>query len=126
MPLDSAAIACSRTPKWKLRPAGFWALKLPTLSKVSRVLFDGAKSAEPPKSQGTFRATWLTTFPDEARLGIPCAGGADASAARRTVASGRVLRVGGALGHMAAADNQRGPIRGGVDPLECRSQGIQI
>ena len=37
------------------------------------VLVEGARSAEPPISQGTFLATALRTLPDESRLATPLA-----------------------------------------------------
>ena len=37
------------------------------------VLVDGARSAAPPISQGTFLATAFNTLPDEARVAIPLA-----------------------------------------------------
>ena len=71
MPLRMAPIACSRMPKWRLRPAYSPAWKSPAPSKVSRVLVDGARSAAPPISQGTFWAIALRTRPDEIRVAIP-------------------------------------------------------
>jgi len=47
-PLLTAAAACSRTPKCRFRPARSSALKSPAPSKVSRDLFDGARSEDPP------------------------------------------------------------------------------
>ncbi len=45
-------MACSRMPKWRLRPAGFSALKSPAPSNVRRVLHEGAeirRAAEQPR-----------------------------------------------------------------------------
>ena len=39
--------------------------------RSSWVLVEGARSAEPPISQGTFLAMALSTLPDESRLAIP-------------------------------------------------------
>jgi len=56
-------MACSRIPKWRLRPAGFSALKSPAPSNVRRVLQEGPRSAEPPSSHGTFLARTFSTGP---------------------------------------------------------------
>ena len=48
MPFAIAAIACSRMPKWKLRPPRLAASKSPAPSNVRCVFVDGARSAEPP------------------------------------------------------------------------------
>ena len=50
-------MACSRMPKCRLRPPWLSASKSPAPSNVSRVLVDGARSAEPPISHGTFFAS---------------------------------------------------------------------
>ena len=57
----------------QIAAAAILALKCPALSTFSIVLFDGARSAEPPISQGTFLATALSTWPDETRLATPLA-----------------------------------------------------
>ncbi len=67
--IENGAMACSRTPKCRFRPPGFWADMLPAPSKVSRVLVEGARSADPPRIQGTWRATALRTLPEESRDG---------------------------------------------------------
>ena len=69
-------MACSRMPKWRLRPRWLPAWKSPAPSNVSRVLVDGARSAAPPISHGTFLATAFSTFPEESRVAIPLASGA--------------------------------------------------
>ena len=51
MPLQAAAMPCSRMPKWKLRPAGVAAAKSP--APGTSVIVEGARSAEPPRNQGT-------------------------------------------------------------------------
>ena len=61
MPLAMAAEACSRMPKWRLRPDRSSGWKSPAPSKMSRVLVEGDRSAEPPRSQGTAWATVLST-----------------------------------------------------------------
>jgi hypothetical protein len=43
-------MACSRTPKWKFRPPGVE--RANAGSSPIQVLFDGARSAEPPVSSG--------------------------------------------------------------------------
>ena len=62
-----APIACSRS-RWRFRPAGFCALKSPAPSKVSRVLHDGPRSAEPPSIHGTFLASAFSAWPDASRV----------------------------------------------------------
>src|SRR5436190_24119281 len=74
-PLRIAPIACSRMPKCRLRPAGLAKLKSPAPSNVRRVLQEGARSAEPPISQGTFLARILSTLPEESRVAKPLASG---------------------------------------------------
>src|SRR5450759_2424981 len=59
-------MACSRTPKWKLRPAGVAAC----WSGVSliQVLLEGARSAEPPMSVGRCGARALMALPEADRV----------------------------------------------------------
>jgi hypothetical protein len=71
IPFEIAADACSRIPKWKLRPERSSAWKSPAPSNVSRVLVDGARSAAPPSSHGTFRAIAFSTWAELSRLAIP-------------------------------------------------------
>ena len=47
--------------------------KTPAPSNVSSVIVEGARSAEPPISQGILPATALSTLPAETRLAIPLA-----------------------------------------------------
>ena len=61
-----AAMPCSRLPKWKLRPSGVSLLKSPMSLRF--VLFDGARSAEPPIRLGTAFAIALSTCPPAARV----------------------------------------------------------
>ena len=58
------------------------ASKSPAPSNVRRVLVDGARSAAPPISQGTFRAIAFKTMPDEMRVAIPLASAGKAVSAR--------------------------------------------
>ena len=60
-------MACSRTPKWRLRPPGSSAEKAG--SPLIRVLFDGARSAEPPTSSGSVLASALSTSPEACARG---------------------------------------------------------
>src|SRR5262245_47758772 len=79
-PLRMAPMACSRMPKWRLRPPAQAppceggerevAEKSPAPSKVRRVLHDGARSAEPPISHGTFFATALSTSAEVSRVAL--------------------------------------------------------
>ena len=63
-------MACSRMPKWRLRP-GPSGPKSPAPGNLSRVLVDGARSAEPPISQGTFLAMAFSTSPLVSRVALP-------------------------------------------------------
>src|SRR5476651_764521 len=66
IPFIAEPIACSRIPKWKLRP--------PRSSEVNEeysfrlVSVDGAKSAAPPIRLGKLPATALSTLPDAIRV----------------------------------------------------------
>ena len=73
MPLAIAAAACSRIPKWRLRPARSSGWKSPAPANVRRVLVDGARSADPPSSQARACAIALSTWPEESRLAMPFA-----------------------------------------------------
>ena len=57
---------CSRTPKWKLRPALLVAVNTPP--PLISVLFEPVKSPDPPISSGSFGAMALIVFPDAARV----------------------------------------------------------
>ena len=61
-----AAMASSRTPQRTLRPPGVAACW--SGASLIRVLFDGARSAEPPISVGMCGATALMTLPEAARV----------------------------------------------------------
>src|SRR5580765_3371146 len=71
IPLQMAVIACSRMPKWKLRPPYEPASKSPAPSKVSRVFVEGKRSAAPPISHGTVWHTAFSTLPEESRVARP-------------------------------------------------------
>src|SRR5258708_38279761 len=73
MPLTMAPMACSRTPKCRLRPRYSPAKKSPAPSKVKLVLLECARSAEPPMSQGIFLASAFRTLPEESREAMPLA-----------------------------------------------------
>ena len=66
-------MACSRMPKCMLRPPRVAASNSPAPSKVRRVLVEGARSAAPPISQGTFWARMLRILPEESRVAMPLA-----------------------------------------------------
>src|SRR4029450_8874418 len=75
-PLTIAAIECSRMPKCRFLPLGLPDWKLPAPSYVSVVLFDGARSADPPRNHGMFCASTLSTLPDASRPAMPLASAA--------------------------------------------------
>ena len=66
MPLRAAAIACSRTPKWMLRPAYDSGWKSP--NPLRYVFVDGSRSAEPPTSSGKLPAIAFMTVPPASRV----------------------------------------------------------
>src|SRR5215510_9791580 len=70
-PFTMPAIACSRMPKCRFFPAGLSASKSPAPSYVSVVLFDGPRSAEPPRNQGMFCARTFSTAPEASRPATP-------------------------------------------------------
>src|SRR2546422_5281292 len=72
-PLTIAAIPCSRMPKCRFLPLGVAAWKLPAPSYVRVVLFDGPRSADPPRSHGTLCASTLSTLPEASRPATPLA-----------------------------------------------------
>ena len=65
-PLRIAPIACSRTPKCRLRPAGESAWRSPAPGAVIAVFVEGVRSAEPPTSHGTSPAIVFNTRDDAA------------------------------------------------------------
>ncbi len=67
-------MACSRTPKWRLRPSGR-ALEKAAAPAIA-VLFDSARSAEPPTSSGRLAASAWIALPEAARVAIAGASGA--------------------------------------------------
>ena len=74
-PLTIAAIACSRMPKWRLRPPGLPGSKSPAPANFSVVLLEGPRSAEPPRNQGMFWASTFSTSPEASRPAMPLASG---------------------------------------------------
>src|SRR4029450_10198213 len=72
-PFTMAAMACSRMPKCRFFPAGLSASKSSAPSYVSVVLFDGPRSAEPPRNQGMFCASTFSAWLDASRPAIPLA-----------------------------------------------------
>ena len=92
MPLRIAPMACSRIPKCRIRPAGaglqcsvfhLAGTNEPPPSMV--VLFDSARSAEPPQSSGSLAAKALITLPDAARVAISVPASNLGSAASRSL-----------------------------------------
>ena len=67
-------MACSRTPKRRLRPPRSPAWKSPhgVSPQRSAVLFEGARSAEPPMSVGSTGARALRTLPEADAGGASC------------------------------------------------------
>src|SRR5215213_4832845 len=78
MPFMIAPMACSRTPKCRVRPYGppdhilVW--RLPGRndgSPSTAVLLLSARSAEPPHSSGSTGASAASTLPEAARVAMP-------------------------------------------------------
>ena len=72
-PLTIVPIACSRIPKWSILPLGFPAWKLPAPLYVSVVLFDGPRSADPPRNHGMLCASTFSALPEASRPAMPLA-----------------------------------------------------
>src|SRR5215813_5501088 len=70
-PLTIAPIECSRIPKCRFFPLELSAWKSPAPAKVKVVLFDGPRSAEPPRNHGMFCASTFNTLPDASRPAMP-------------------------------------------------------
>ena len=66
IPFPMAAIASSRTPKWRFLPDGSSAEKSP--ASFIAVLLEGARSAEPPIRFGSLSFNRLIIFPDRDRV----------------------------------------------------------
>src|ERR1700759_554125 len=66
IPFMAEPIACSRIPKWKLRPARVSDVKLSYAFKLVSV--DGAKSAAPPIRLGRLAAIAFKALPDATRV----------------------------------------------------------
>src|SRR5664279_1541132 len=71
IPFRIEPMACSRMPKWKFRPEYSSRSKLPP--SLIRVFVDGARSAAPPISHGTFLATAFSTLEFDSRVATPLA-----------------------------------------------------
>src|ERR1019366_6087956 len=71
MPFRIEPMACSRMPKWKLRPEYSSRSKLPPF--LISVLVEGARSAAPPINHGTFLATAFNTLEFDSRVATPLA-----------------------------------------------------
>src|SRR6187402_989649 len=67
-PTNADPIACSRIPKWKLRPVR--SSDVNELDSLSVVSVDGAKSAAPPIIFGKLPAIAFNTLPDAWRVAI--------------------------------------------------------
>ena len=91
IPLTAAHMACSRTPKKTLRPAGStW--KLTPGLKI--VLVEAVRSAAPPNSSGTTSAMAFITVKPALRVAMRLAGG---EAGNRLLPAGLELALLGAL-----------------------------
>src|ERR1700754_514260 len=66
IPFKAEPIACSRIPKWKLRPALFSEVNESNAFKLVSV--DGAKSAAPPIRFGIFAAMAFNALPEATRV----------------------------------------------------------
>ena len=68
-------MACSRMPKWKLRPASFPGAEVAAGAVEGQQASWSRGPGRPsrPSSQGIRLATWLSTLPDETRLAMPLA-----------------------------------------------------
>ena len=66
MPLQIAPMACSRMPKWMLRPAQSPQFTSP--EPVITVWVEGSTSAEPPTSSGSFAPKASSALPPETRV----------------------------------------------------------
>ena len=79
MPFISAAMECSRIPKWIVRPygsasgSGLSAGRNELVLSIV-VLFEPARSAEPPHSSGMTAPSAWSTLPDAARVATPLPG----------------------------------------------------
>src|ERR1043165_7713937 len=71
IPFTIAAIECSRMPKCRFFPEGLSAWKSPAEMKVSVVLFDGPRSADPPRNHGISCASTFSTLPEASRPATP-------------------------------------------------------
>jgi len=129
-------------PKYRFFPPGLSAWKSPAPSYVKVVLLDGPRSADPPRSQGMFCASTLSTLPAASRPAIPL-GSAGKTGRLRSQSAGSSRRRGyhDALGlprrrarccamrawagvmHLGVADGNQGPGRdvSEATPMWCRN-----
>src|SRR6187402_2304948 len=68
IPFKAEPMACSRIPKWKLRPLRFSEVNESYSFKLVSV--DGDKSAAPPIKLGKLSAIAFSTLPDAMRVAI--------------------------------------------------------
>ena len=68
MPLQIAPMACSRIPKWMLRPVQSPQLMSP--EPLITVWVEVITSAEPPTSSGTFAPNASSALPAETRVAM--------------------------------------------------------
>src|SRR5471030_1566349 len=68
MPFKADPMACSRIPKWKLRPSLFSDVKESNSFKLVSV--DGERSSAPPIKWGRLSAMAFNTLPDAWRVAI--------------------------------------------------------
>ena len=102
MPLPIAAIASSRTPKWKLRPSGVAACWSGT--SLIQVLFDGARSADPPINVGRCGASALMALPEADRVAkAPSSGLNTGKSASHPLGSRRLQAVSHSAARAASA-----------------------
>src|SRR3989304_4402751 len=77
IPLRTAPIPCSRTPKWRFLPPGA-ASGRNSPASFMMVSVEGARSADPPASSGSFAAIAFSTLPEALRVAAAPASGANA------------------------------------------------
>ena len=82
IPLETAAAACSRIPKCRLRPERESSSKPPAPGKVRLVLVDGDRSAEPPSEPRDRLGQAVEDLAEESRLAMPLASAAKVGAGR--------------------------------------------
>ncbi len=88
MPLQIAPMACSRTPKWSVRPYGCpgnaavaCAAGTNESAPFMVVLLLSARSADPPHSSGRVSASADSTCPEARRVAMPTSSGSNTGSA---------------------------------------------